>query len=251
MTLGEVFDTKQFIKYRLIDFSVADISYFLDRLRSGNKIYDVIPLLAVVEKIPNELLTPIIKEAIEYKDISAPKKWMRFITRLFTPEKVQEILLEMISDTEDYRVKCRAVSILYCVGDFSVFQKDKTDNKLKCVGKRIFVWNGDGYENQVAKGKVEQVLENRKIFNKNRLAVLLSEFLKSDNLVYRYYIKMYLLEKVEEYPHELINQAKEVHQIVSDENFPKGLRQTEKLMKTIEGNRELEKLLYEGLNWSK
>ena len=75
--------------------------------------------------------------------------------------------------------------------------------------------------------------------------------MNSKNIVFRYFLSRYLPNGIEEYPIEIIEKAKKVISITSKEEFPNGLNQVEQLKKAVKGNSELEKLLFEELNWQK
>lgn len=235
MTLKEIFENKDFINFKKKELDESDKEYFLDRLRNGKGIYEVLPYLNVVKDAPIEFLEPIVEEAMEYEDISSPKRWMQTINRIYTPEKVQQTILNKITDSKDLRTKCRAVSILYCVRGFGI----------------EYNWNGKRFEERVAKDNLNSNLERGKKFYDNRISILTNEFQKSKNIVYRYYLNRYLSDKIEDYPTEIKEKAKEVISIISSEKFPNGLNQVNQLVNVVKGNPELEKLLFEDLNWRK
>ncbi|MDF1698098.1 MAG: hypothetical protein P1U56_19780 [Saprospiraceae bacterium] len=247
--LKTIFETKQFKQYRTIKLTDTDKVYFLHKLTTGKRVYSVIPFLKVVEQLPLDLLGHILREAIEYTDISAPKKWMDSVSRIFTPETVQQYVLDMILATEEMRIKCRAVSILYCIGGPNLSYKKQGQGEWLPVGETVETWNGGRYERTLIEGNIEAIKDRREKYILKRMNILLTEFLKYDNLVYRYYINRYLLEKESDYPADLQPFAQKIHPIVSDINFPKGLNQTRKLRLSIQGNKSMEELLYTELNW--
>lgn len=250
MTLQEIFENDEYLNFRDKVLSESDKEYFINRLNE-NGIYDVLPFLSVVKSISIELLEPIMREIIKYNDVSAPKKYMDTICRLFTPEKTLDVLLEMISGEESYKTKCKAAGILYCTGVilFSNGIDEKGDIQWKCGTE--FIWNGKRYELKSVEGNLDEFVQRRNLFYKRRTTVLVEQFLKNENIVFRFYLKRYLPLDIKEYPFEIMTKAEEVISIISSEKFPNGLKQMEKLKKAVEGNLALEKLLFEELNWQR
>lgn len=253
MKLEEIFESGEFLLSRNKELDHLDTEYILKRLRDedGQKIYEILPYLRVVETVPDGLLEPIIREAIEYKDISLPKRWMNTINRLFTPEKVQDELLQIISSNESLRVKCRAVGILYCVDIPGYEEKidERGEIQLKCRDK--YIWNGKRYERTCRDCDIETIKKRRREFSQKRLKILVNEFVSNKNLVYRYYIGTYLSFNIDDYPEEIIEKTKEVIKIISGEEFPSGINQVEQLRDAIQFSPELENLLYQELNWQR
>lgn len=235
MTLEEVFEHRQFVEHRELQLSEEDIEYLIQKLKDGDTIDEVLPFLTVVDSLPAKLLKPIMEKAIEYKDVSAPKRWMHLMSRLFTAEKVQEALLAIILNADGFKEKCKAVGILYCVGTGAALQRDKNSDEHIWTGEFIPVWNGERYERQLVAKAPEKVKRRLEDLRKRRLSVLLSEFLENDNVIYRFYIRRYLLDRLADYPRELSDQAKRVHQILSLKDFPKGVQQVKMLEDAIDG----------------
>jgi len=251
MTLREIFEHKDFTRYREKELSNSDKQYFLERLEKGNRIYDVLPYLSVIKKSPIEFLEPIVDEAIDYKDVSEPKTWMQTINRLYTPEKVQETILNKIKLTQSFKIKCKATGILYCVGGFTSASGRDENGNVKWKGGHGYKWNGKRFETIIIEENLNRDLERRKKFYNERVKSLTEEFLNNENIVYRFYLKRYLPIKIEDYPTEIKEKAKKVIHFILSEEFPNGLNQTNQLKNLVKGNSELEKLLFEDLNWRK
>ncbi|MEM9549289.1 MAG: hypothetical protein AAGA77_25170 [Bacteroidota bacterium] len=247
MTVKGVFETKEFLNYRDIEFDQADKDYFLNLL-SEKGINEVLPFLRVIKKIPQDFLEPIMREVIKYDDISLPKRYMETILRLFTPEKVLDVILKMVTSNEGYGIKCRAAGILYCVG-IGIYSsgRDKNGNIIWKCGKG-YVWDGKKYESKCIEGDVNKFVVRREQFAQKRTMVLAKEFLQSDNIVFRYYLKRYLPLEVEEYPVEIRKQAEKLVKIIDSKDFPNWVTP---LKEKIRGNYELEKLLYDELKWQR
>jgi len=201
----------------------------------------------VAETLPQDLLKPIIEEVLNYDDISAPKRYMENILRIFTPEKVQETIFKIMTKCEDFKTKCKAAGVLYCVGErFIIHKFSKIEEaNLNPFGARYF-WNGKGYKLEIVKEDIKPFIERKEKFYERRLEVLIKEFNKTDNIVYKYYLMLSLPNEIEEYPLSMQKQGIEIIEKITDDNFPKRVNS---LVEVVNGNKDLEFLLYDELNW--
>ena len=249
MTLKEIFENKEFIKYRQRQLDKSDKNYFLRRLKKGRRVIDVLPYLRTVNRVPIEFLQPILNETILfYDDISLKKRWMGTINRLFTPEKVQEAILNKISKSENLNLKCRAAEILYWT-DVLIKSNgvDEKGNPIWKCGVEYF-WNGSQFEKKCAEDNLNYYIQRRKYFQINRIRKLSKEFQKSKNIIFKYFLSWYLPKDINEYPIEIRENSIGIVDEISNQDFPNG---ADSLVKLINGNSSLEKLLFEELKWQK
>ena len=118
------------------------------------------------------------REAIKYKDVSLPKRYMDTICRLFTPKYTQDVILKIILGKENYKNKCKATGILYSIGGFmsSSGRDDNGNIKWKCGTG--FIWNGQRYEKKCMDGDLNHFIKRRNKFYKQRIETLTNQFLE-------------------------------------------------------------------------
>jgi hypothetical protein len=247
MTLEEIFAKKQFLKFRETKLTESDEKFLLLRL-SEYGIYDVLPFLRVATSVPKELLKPIIIEVLDYEDISLPKRYMDIISRLFTPENVLECLLNIISDNELLKTKCKAAGILSFIGGF-MFAKGRDEcGKILWKCGTDYIWDGSKYERKCIEGDINLFINRSNSFKSCRTKAVVNEFLKNENIVLRYYLLASLYDKLEDYPTDIKNEAQQVIEIICEQNFPKNASE---LISKVLGDLNLEKLLFEELKWQR
>ena len=248
MTLKEIFENQEFIKYRHKELNVSDKEYFLEKLQNGRGIYDVLPFIAAAKELPEELLEPIVREILEYKDLSLPKRYIENILRVFTPEKVQEAILKIMVDEKNFKIKCKAAGILYCIGSRFLIGSLLKNGEIEWKSRGGYFWNGERYERKAVEGNIDSFVKKREKFYHRRLEVLIREFKKTDNIIYKYFLRRYLPNKIQEYPLNIQKETKEIIKEITSIQFPQGAKA---LTDLVQGKEDLEFLLFEELNWQK
>jgi len=215
MTIQEIIDKKEYIEFRNRNWSDEDINYVIDELREKVTINWIVRFLRVSDKLPKELLKPIIIAGINYRDVSYPKRWMQTVKRIYSPEEIDNIILEIVEESS-LKIKCKATHLLYFNG-FSRIMRNEEE-----LGMR-YIWNGQNYTEEYIKVDEKHLTIKRKRnveMKEKRYRFLVKEFLNTNNILYRYYIYLEIRE-VHNHPIAKEDKTKQVMEIFNKDDFPK------------------------------
>ncbi len=245
MTLDEIFKNKDLGEFRQKKLLQDEMSQVIELLNQAKGIIWFKPYMKVKENLPEELLKPILLAGIKLGNVSYPKTWMPDLIRIYSQEKIDASLFEIINQSS-FRDKCKSTSLFYW-NKFSKIIRYKDGEPHEELGV-IWKWNGKGYVEEYVKTNLEQKRNRNKSLKSRRYNFLIQEFKKYNNIVYRYFIALELPKSIDEFPEQLKETAKEVVEVISKEDFPTWVNP---LKEQVKGNSELENLLFEELKWQK
>lgn len=243
MNLNNILEEKRVKKFRELILSQDETDIICTLIQERKDIRWFIPFLKVSANLPKKLLEPILQSGIKISDPSFPKYWMPDLIRMYTPNCIDTCLFELIQHSS-LPDKCRLTSLFYwnqnnrCVP----LQYEGLEEVLEQTWK----WDGQTYIQEYQKVSVKERQHREKSLKNKRYQFLLGEFKKHNNLVYQYYIALELPKSVGAYSDLPKESYLRVINNIKQDDFPDS---ASLLIQRIQGNPELEKLLFQELTW--
>ena len=235
-----MFENKQFEEFRNQNLFRNEIDQIIKSLNQPNGFMLFNSYLKVRETLPLELLKPILISGMKCGGVSQPKFWMPNLIRIFSHEQIDKTLFEIIVDVELHE-KCKLTNMFY----WNSFRKIVRGTKELGVAWK---WNGESYLEEYVELDQQEIKRQAEVFKEVRYRFLIDEFLKFNNLVYQYFISLLLPRTVDSFPNPLNAKAKKAIEIMGNEDFPNSANT---LIEQVKGKYELEKILFEQLNWER
>jgi len=232
MTLEEAFRSSDFVKYRDYRMTKEDKSFIKGVLTQGNGIRRIRNLLNVVGYLPDDILPFIVKASLEFNDPSIPKRWIGTILRIYGEHKIQEEIFKIIENGSHKEVMNSMMLLYYVIPSVRLLKRGNQEERFV---EFTWKWNGSNYEEYINEKVDFEQIEQISNFKKRRLDFMTSEFLKSDNLVKKYYLGLWIV-RYDNWPNgNNVNLERALHEI-NGINFPKN---QEELRQAIAGDKEL------------
>ena len=240
MEIQQIIDLNELSEFREKHLQAEDIIILIETLNSKQDVNWFRKFMAVRKTLPNELLKPIIISGGKNRDVSKVKFWMPDLIRLYSQEQIDEKIIEIIAESNMVN-KCKFVNLFYANG-FRKIVRGKTELIVS------WKWNGKFHEEEYIVGNLEEMAIRSNNLKIKRYNFLISEFIETNNNVYRYFISIQIPRTTEQFPNQDNKNINTVTQILNDESFPKSALE---LIELVKGDEELEYLLFNKLNWSK
>lgn len=236
MNLEDVFEEGNFIEYRNYRVSETDITFLINQLKGEKGIKRIKDLIRIVGYLPEELLHPILKAGLDFKDPSSPKKWIYHVVRLFGEENVQEELFNFIKKGTHKDVMNSLMTLYFISPRVRKIRRGQDEKIVEWKWK----WNKTGYEEFINEDVDEEQIDQSENFKRRRRDFFIEEFKNSKNLVVKYYLGLYF-RMYDNWPYTENQLALETISEIKKEGFPKN---QEELKVAIKGNKELEDYYY-------
>jgi len=236
MKLEDVFKTGDYLEYRNFRITELDKSFLRNLLSQEKGIRRIKNLLRTAGYLPKDLLQPILKSGIDFKDPSSPKRWIHHIIRLFGEENVQEELFNFIRGGSHKEVMNSLTTMYFLSPSIRTFKRGGHKRVVEVKWK----WNKTHYEELINENVAEDQIKQSHKFKKRRIDFFINEFDKSENLVVKYYLGLHL-RAYDNWPYTESQLAVKVLNEINKEEFPKN---QDALKAAIKGIEKLEDYYY-------
>lgn len=236
MKLEDVFEGGDFIEYRNCKVSESDKTFLINQLSQESGIKRIKNLIRIVGYLPKELLHPILKAGLDFKDPSSPKKWIFHVVRIFGEENVQEELFNFVRQGTHKEVMNSLTTLYFVSPRIRIVKRGQNE---KIVEKK-WKWNKTHYEELINENIDDEQIGQSENFKRRRKDFFIEEFGKSENLVIKYYLGLYF-RMYDNWLHTENQLAVKVINEINKRDFPKN---QEELKVAIKGNEKLENYYY-------